>query len=303
MDINKKKKLHFLQEELDNFVLLAKQITPSAGDIPILPGFDSFGGTLPLHSHAGGDHIIYVDFNNRYDLDGRIARARQAGKQSLVDELERTKESAGFVVADVSGHKITDAYVAAMFHQAFLTGVLYELEMNGMISVKLFETINNRFYRSSSINKFLTMIYCEIKQNGKFNFISAGHPMPLIFSAEFNCLVNIKPEMLRRFPPIGTIPSKVDPDSSRVEPPIGYKDTYKVHQFELMSPGDILVLVSDGFFEHEINEENYVENRFSDALRAVKHKSAQEIYEIISKDLLEFAPQEDDISMVFIKRT
>lgn len=295
-------KLDFLQGEMDNFLVLAEQITPSPGNIPVLEGFDIFGGTMPLHSRAGGDHIIYLDFNGRYDLDERIQRAVQENKPHLVKELEKCKQKAGVLLADVSGHRITDAYLAAMLHQAFLLGVLYELEMNGTISVKLFETINNRFYRSSSINKFLTMIYGEINRDGTFRFISAAHPMPLIFSAEFGKFVNIHPELMTRFPPIGTLPSKIDPDKSRENAPLSFKDNYQVHELKLMSPGDILVLITDGLTEHSQNGTDYVKSRFQDKLKECKHQSAQDIYNIIKADLLAFGEQGDDISMVFIKK-
>jgi len=295
--------LDFLQGELNNFLNLAEQITPNPGFIPELDGLDIFGGTLPLHSRAGGDHIVYLDFNGRYDLNGRIERAKAEGRMQVVEELERSKCKAGVLVADVSGHRITDAYIAAMLHQAFLLGVLYELEMNGTITVKLFETMNNRFYRSSSVNKFLTMIYGEIHRDGKFRFISAAHPMPLIFSAEYGRFVNIHPEQMTRFPPIGTLPSKLDPDKSRERTPISFKDNYQVHELKLMSPGDILILITDGFEEHGRDDATYISARLEDQLREAKHLPAREIYQIVQKDLLEFAPQRDDISMVFIKKS
>ena len=68
-----------LTRELDNFRDIAKYILPTPGDVPRLSGIDLFGGTLPLGGSAGGDHIIYVDFKRRYDLDARIARAQADG--------------------------------------------------------------------------------------------------------------------------------------------------------------------------------------------------------------------------------
>jgi hypothetical protein len=38
---------------------------------------------------------------------------------------------AGVALIDVCGHQITDALLTAMFHQAFLLGILYELIPNG----------------------------------------------------------------------------------------------------------------------------------------------------------------------------
>ena len=49
--------------------------------------------------------------------------------------------------------------LAAMLHQAFLLGSIYELDMFGNITKRLFENLNTRFHNSSSLSKFVTMIY------------------------------------------------------------------------------------------------------------------------------------------------
>ena len=77
-------------------------------------------------------------------------------------------------MADVSGHQITDALLAAMLHQAFLLGALYEMDYYGNITAKLFENLNTRFYNSSSLSKFITMIYGEISQEGTFSVFVGG---------------------------------------------------------------------------------------------------------------------------------
>lgn len=66
---------------------------------------------------------------------------------------------AGVAVVDVSGHLITDALMAAMLHQAFLLGSIYELDMFGQITRRLFENLNTRFYNSSSAHKYVSLIY------------------------------------------------------------------------------------------------------------------------------------------------
>ena len=65
---------------------------------------------------------------------------------------------------------MTDALLAAMLHQAFLVGALYELDMNGQITRHLFENLNTRFYQSSGAHKFMSLIYGEI---------SGDAPLPL----------------------------------------------------------------------------------------------------------------------------
>src|SRR5947208_15171798 len=119
-------RLELLTGELKNFQEIARNIVPSPGEIPSLAGIDVYGGSIPLNGTMGGDHIIYVDFKKRYDLSARIKQATAAGKTDVVANLERCMRKAGITVLDVSGHHVTDALVAAMLHQAFLLGSLYE---------------------------------------------------------------------------------------------------------------------------------------------------------------------------------
>lgn len=294
--------LRTLVDELHNFQEIAKYLIPSSGEIPTLQGVDIYGKVVPLNGIIGGDHIIYVDFSRRYDLDERISHARAAGADRIARNLEECKHKAGIVVSDVSGHKVTDALLNAMLHQAFLLGCNYELEMNGQITTKLFEMINTRVYNSSSIDKYLTMIYGEISQDGIFRFISAGHPLPIVFSNQYDRLVDISRAHLTTFPPIGFMPSQKDPDVRHIYSPIGYKEEYQVNELNLMGSGDILLLYTDGLSEHRNGWIEYFPRNLEDTLRAVKHLSAREIYEKILDDVRSFGEPCDDLTYVVIKK-
>jgi serine phosphatase RsbU (regulator of sigma subunit) len=296
------RRLNRLAEELENFQAIAVRLKPEPGEVPKLPGIDVFGATIPLAGAIGGDHIIYIDFKQRHDLDARIAQAEKKGLFQIAAKLEEIKQTAGVLLADVSGHRITDAVLAAMLHQAFLLGVLYELESYGTITTKLFENINNRFYRSSGVQKFVTMIYGEIHVSGTFRFISAGHPPPLVFSHEFDRFMEIHPDLLISYPPIGTMPSETDPDRSRERSALGYKGRYTVNELKLMMPGDILVLYTDGLREHGGEHASYFPSRLEAKIREFKNESARRILEEVSRDLLAFATPEDDVSCVLIKK-
>jgi serine phosphatase RsbU (regulator of sigma subunit) len=298
------RQLSQLTEELENLEEIALQLKPDPGEIPRLPGIDIYGATIPLAGAIGGDHIIYIDFKQRHDLDGRIEQVRKKGQVQIAAKLEEMKQTAGVLLADVSGHRVTDWVLAAMLHQAFLLGALYELEMFGAITTKLFENVNNRFYRSSSVRKFVTMIYGEIHVSGRFRFISAGHPPPLVFSNEFDRFMHIHPDLLVSYPPIGTMPSKSDPDLSRQPSPsaLGYKDKYTVNELKLMMPGDILVLYTDGLKEHGTEKESYFPGRLEGKIREFKRESVRRILEEIKRDLLAFARPVDDVSCILIKK-
>ena len=98
-----------LESELENFQDIASYIKPRPGDIPELRGFDIYGETWPLDGEVGGDHIIYLDFKKRYDLEARIALADEQGRTDVAEKLAACKTRAGIVLVDVSGHRITDA--------------------------------------------------------------------------------------------------------------------------------------------------------------------------------------------------
>ncbi|MCP5103881.1 MAG: hypothetical protein GY950_10905 [bacterium] len=149
--------LDFLKSELDNFEEIADRLKPSSGDVPQLKGIDIYGGAIPFNGVAGGDHIIYLDFNKRYNLDHRIAVAKETNRLEIAEKLRLNKNRAGVLLADAAGHNITDALMAAMLHQAFLTGVQYELKENGEVTIDLFEILNTRFFNSASLSKFITL--------------------------------------------------------------------------------------------------------------------------------------------------
>jgi serine phosphatase RsbU (regulator of sigma subunit) len=289
-----------LADELRNFKEIAANIKPSPGEIPQVEGIDVAGLSLPLAEVVGGDHLIYIDFNRRYDLDRRILRAQDKGRTKVKEKLEELRSRAGILVADVSGHRATDALIAAMLHQAFLVGAYYELDRNGEITTRLFEHLNTRFFKTTSVSKYFTMIYGEINSGGSFRFISAGHPPPAIFSREFGSLFKISPDRIVTFPPVGMLPPGEDPDEL-LRPGMRGKKRYEVNEISLLSPGDILLLFSDGFAEH--GDGSFFPDRVESLLAECSDLSSQEICERLETAIRDSSPPDDDISVVVIRRT
>ena len=292
-----------LSRELRNFEEIARGIIPRPGSVPSLACMDIGGQILPLNGIAGGDHLIYVDFKKRYDLDARIKKAGEAGRPDIVSNLERCRRKAGIALIDVAGHHGTDAMLAAMFHQAFLVGALYELDISGSITRRLFENLNQRFNRTSSEKKYITMLYGEISEDATFRFLSAGHPSPAIFSAMNDRFMEVSPESFTSFPPLGTFPSQNVVDQRHATRGVlGFKDRYEVNEWTLIGAGDILVLHSDGLAEHARGNEPYFPGRLEQAVRGAKHLSATDIVHTIIEDLRAFANPVDDVSLVVLKR-
>jgi serine phosphatase RsbU (regulator of sigma subunit) len=290
----------FLAEELENFQQIALALKPSPGSVPSLPGVDIHGLSLPLRDQIGGDHLIYLDFNKRYDLARRIEEAESRGREDVAERLLQCRQRAGILLADVSGHRVTDALIAAMLHQAFLLGAYYELDRFGEITTKLFEHINQRFYRSTSVNKFLTMIYGEVSTEGRFRFLSAGHPSPMVFSREFGSFVHISADRLVTFPPVGLFASR-EPDERVAAGALGFKKTYTVNEIDLLATGDVLLLFTDGFSEHA--GDRYFPDSVGRLLASSRDWTAERICAELKSDLLDSGEPHDDISFVVVKKT
>jgi len=299
--IERRKRISRLEGELSNFRSMMEYVN-SIPDEVSLANIEVFGQTFPFNGILGGDHIIFVDFKRRYNLDARIDSALANGRDDVAARLEMCRDKVGILLADSAGHDMTDALLTAMLHQAFLTGVLYELETEGHVTAKLFGVLNTRFAQSSSVNKFLTMIYGEISEDGTFRFISAGHPKPLIFSAGYDRLVDIDPERMKNVLPIGLFPSEGDIDEPEALGRSPRQKRFSVNQVSLMGAGDILLLQTDGLLEHGSGDGLYAPRQLEESIRRVKDLPPHDIVTAIYEDMVRFAPPRDDTSLVVIKK-
>ena len=292
-----------LASELENFHELARSLAVPQGEIPYVDGIDIFGGTLPLSGSLGGDLIVYLDFKQVFDLDARIRQALEAGRQDVVANLRACQRKAGIAVVDISGHRVTDAFLAATLHQGLLIGAVYELDMSGQVTKRLFENLNTRFYQSWADNRFASLIYGEISDDGRFEFLSAASPHPLVFSRRYDRFMEVGQDLCVSSPPLGIVPSRHVTDGNKTSSVLGFKEDYTVNQWVLMGEGDILLLHTDGLAEHRRGRDPYCPARLEGALREVKDRSAREIFEAVTADLRSFSEPKDDISLVVLRRT
>lgn len=286
----------FLQREIERFAEQIKYLIPSPNEIPKLKGIDIYGTIQYLNEVAGGDHIIFIDFDKRFDLEARIADAKT---KFIKDNLESNKTRAGILIADASGHGITDGLLVAQLHQAFLTGASYELDLFGEITGNLFEKINTRFYNSSSTSDYITMLYGEISENGTIRFLSAAHPLPLLFCSKHNHLVNLDKNDISVSQPIGFIPSKHTIDIKKNFNNIGFKDKYEVNELNLPCDSGIFVLYTDGLSEHFGDS---FEEEIESILKKSKDLSSRIIYNRIENRIYDLKDPEDDISYIIVKK-
>ena len=201
--------LERLTRELENFQDIAKYLLPLPGEVPRLQGIDVWGGTLPLNGSVGGDHIIYVDFKQRFDLEARIARAREGGRPDVVEQpANACQRKAGIAVIDVAGHRMTDALLAAMLHQAFLLGAIYELDTlraDHAAPVRepehaLLSVVGRAQVRVDDLRRDLRGRDVPLPVGGACR-------SPSVFSNQHDRFMEVSPHLRVSFPPLGMLPS------------------------------------------------------------------------------------------------
>ncbi len=264
-----------------------------------LERIDIHGQSFPLGGELGGDHLVFLDFARQYDLDRRVAEAVTANLSEVAVKLELNRGRVGVLIADVAGHSMTDALLTAMLHQAFLVGVLYELAHHGHVTAELFEILGTRFYQSMTAAKYLTMIYGEIAEDGVFRFISAGHPPPLIYSEALQRFVKLDESDLVSVYPIGLFPSTGDVDRAMTARPLAESPHQVINELRLMGEGDVLLLYTDGASERVGDD---LAGALEAVIRQVARKTSREIVLAIQEELDRLSPQEDDMTLVAIKR-
>ena len=97
---------------------------------------------------------------------------------------------------DVSGHRVTDALLAAMLHQAFLLGAIYELDMFGRITRRLFENLNTRFYTILGRAQIRVDDLRRDFEDARFRFLSAGQPPPAVFSNQHDRFMEVSLDLV-----------------------------------------------------------------------------------------------------------
>jgi hypothetical protein len=70
----------FFSPTIDEY--LRKRLMPVEGAIPQLAGIEMYGNSIPAGT-VGGDLFEYINFQQRYNIDGRIARALKLAKLYL----------------------------------------------------------------------------------------------------------------------------------------------------------------------------------------------------------------------------
>jgi serine phosphatase RsbU (regulator of sigma subunit) len=190
--------------------------------------------------------------------------AKRSEQLRIAEDLHELPTTAGVLLVDAQGHDIISAKIASTVHETFHAIMLSELDRNGKTTPDMFESINLRLAESVTARNELgsetdeswrenaTMLYGEIRPGGHFRFVAFGHPPPLVFSAEYKKFVDIGKARIVQFLPLGMAIPEDHPDRTRylsMAMRAHEMDSSDMVQITLMSPGDILLMYTDGVFD------------------------------------------------------
>jgi serine phosphatase RsbU (regulator of sigma subunit) len=187
------------------------------------------------------------------------------------------------VLADVTGHGIGPAMLASVC-RAYSRA---SFNVRDGLDIML-KNINTSFAEDLTPERFATFVAVVCQEGSdEVEVLSAGHAPIFVYSADSKSLTLLDAQAL---------PSGMFPEMWEGTP-------LKLH----MKPGDMVMLVTDGFFEWE----NRTEEQFgTERLAAVVRESSDREPEVIIAELydsvLKFAQgtgQQDDLTAVLIKRS
>lgn len=250
------------------------------------------------------DHVQWLKGTPGYrpEMEAEYRFARSSEEVRVAEDLRELYSTAGVLIVDAQGHGIISAKIASTVHDTFHALILTELDRYGKTTPELFENINLRLALSVTARNALgmsekedareiaTMIYGEVRPGGHFRFVNFGHPPPLVFSAEYCEFVKIDEHRMVQFPALGLEIPADHPDRKKYYSlDLGNREfgPSDIAQITLMSPGDILVLYTDGVYD---GSDQQARKQIEAVLREHYQHSAKDL----CNALLDYAVRQDD---------
>jgi serine phosphatase RsbU (regulator of sigma subunit) len=263
---------------------------------PLAPG-------APIRNSVD-DHVRWLQGTPGYrrEMETEYRFARSSEQVRVAENLRDLCLTAGVLVVDAQGHGIISAKIASTVHDTFHALMLTELDRYGRPTPELLENLNLRLALSvtarnalgisekESAREIATMLYGEVRPGGYFRFVNFGHPPPLVFSAEYRKFMNIGESRMVRFLALGLQIPADHPDRKKYYS-LSFRqkefDSSDVAEITLMSPGDILVLYTDGVYDGS-------DLKVREQLEAVMRDHFRQPARDICNALLDFAVKQDD---------
>jgi serine phosphatase RsbU (regulator of sigma subunit) len=193
------------------------------------------------------------------------------------DVFPISDEKTAILIADVSGKGLGAALLTTML-QGALSGMTL-----GVSPARVFNHINHFLCEHADVRRYATMFFGILERNGRFEFINAGHPPPLLLRD-----------------------GEVKDLSNKGSTPVGlFEESEYVAHEEFLLPGDVLALFSDGITEAmDPERELYGDERLSEALAGQGSAALDDLQKTVLKSVESFtqgASQADDLTLLLVR--
>jgi phosphoserine phosphatase RsbU/P len=226
------------------------------------------------------------------DADATLPGLELAGRSRYCDEtggdyfdyipLRRPQGPATMIsVGDVMGHGVAAALLMTSARAALRVHSMDESHLG-----RLLTRLNDLLAKDAKHGSFMTMALVAIDpQHGTLDWASAGHDLPIIYHPHGDRFASIRGSHI----PLGVME----------------RATFEEYRYEGLSPGDVILLGTDGVWETQDEEGKlFGRERVSRLLREHHTRSASYIAAMIEAALGTFrgkAPTKDDITFVVVK--
>ena len=196
----------------------------------------------------------------------------------LFDLIPITDKILGIAIADVSGHGLPAALQVRDVHMGLRMGMARDFKI-----VRTVERLNQIIHKSTLTSRFVALLYGELELNGNFIYVNAGHVAPFHLAADGS----------HRF---------LDEGGPVLGP---LSDATYERGFVKMSPGDLLVLFTDGIVEATgaASGEELGTDRLLEIARELQGKKPADVVEGIYRRLEEWTggkPPQDDRTVLVV---
>ena len=255
-------------------------------ELPPVPGYDVATYSNPA-DQTGGDifDVIAIRHNAAAGRSKGGASQSGAGQRGASQEqiAEEIMTNALFLLlADATGHGVGPAISVTQVRSMLRVGLRLCASLD-----ELFHHINSQLTMDLASERFVTAFFGMLDPaRHHVAYLSAGQAPILHFrAARKQC----------EFRDACTLPMGImeDPPTD-VSPPIE------------LAPGDMLVMLTDGFYEYQNGKGDQMgKDRIGETVVRVADKSAKEVLDALLADVADFArgaPQLDDVTGLIVKR-
>ncbi|MCP1714786.1 sigma-B regulation protein RsbU (phosphoserine phosphatase) [Methanocalculus alkaliphilus] len=214
-----------------------------------------------------------------FDLAARSIPALFVGGD-FYDFIPIGENRYGLVIADVSGKGVSAALFMALSRTLVRASTADEPSPATAIT-----QANRLIYEDSKTSMFVTLFYAILDANNNtLTYVNAGHNPPVFIRGDDATITLLRADGIA----LGVI-EEIALETVTIP----------------LTPGDLLVLYTDGVTEAEnAAEELYGEERLEALMTEIRGRGASEIIDAIIDDIKEYAgeaPQSDDITLLVLK--